>query len=333
MRFLPALAGLLLIGAELMGGTGCRSDAGADKARHHRTDDAPGGAKNPTPAKAGRPARGSGGDDEAGGPGCTARPFAPEVDLPEASGAAWVPASFGLPAHIVLVADSGNHGAFAAIDARSGSLLVRGALPLDGSASDDLEGLSRIGTTYFGLTSAGSVLAWRRSGADRFQLIGPAYPLADASGHALGCEDPRRSNCGRNFEGLCLADPPPASGCIGFAAAKHDGQLICLTIGAGEHLVADPARTIDVARPHALSGCSIAGDLLYTGNNVFGGNQVVRINGWTTPARAETHSLGSLGPGFCEAIAASPTGAISRFSDTGGAPSLMAKYSCGPPRR
>ena len=326
MRFLPALAAVVVIGAALMS-TGCRSDAGCDRARHRRADRDPDPvATDPATARAGHR-----GDPEATAPACTAAPFAPEVNLPEASGATWVPASFGLPAHIVLVADSGNHGAFAVIDAGSGALLVRGVLPLDPGASDDLEGLSRIGTTYFGLTSAGSVLAWRRTGKAHFQLIGPAYPLADPAGHPLGCDTPRRSNCGRNFEGLCLAEPPPASGCIGFAAAKHDGQLICLTIGAGEHLVADPARTIEVARPHALSGCTIAGDLLYTGNNVFGGNAVVRISGWSTPARAQQISLGALGPGFSEAIAVDPAGAITRFSDTGGAPSLMAKYSCAPP--
>src|SRR5262245_23163970 len=60
--------------------------------------------------------------------GCTEKPFAESVDVREASGAVWVPASFGLPAHIVIVGDSGTKGAFAVIDAGKGEVVGKGKL-------------------------------------------------------------------------------------------------------------------------------------------------------------------------------------------------------------
>ena len=37
------------------------------------------------------------------------------------------------------------------------------------------------------------------------------------------------TNCGRNYEGLCLAPAGAGGACVGFAASKADGHLYCVT--------------------------------------------------------------------------------------------------------
>ena len=155
--------------------------------------------------------RDQGTEEEAG---CSPRAFAESVDVPEASGAVWVPASFGLEAHIVVVGDSGTKGAFAVIDAGKGELLGTGNLPLGEGVSDDIEGLARAGDLYHALASNGWVRTYRRTGATAFELIGEPYEL----GPELVCAQPTRSNCKLDFEGLCLTDLPGA-GCAGYAAS------------------------------------------------------------------------------------------------------------------
>jgi hypothetical protein len=255
---------------------------------------------------------------------CEEAAFVEAIDLPEASGAVWVEASFGLPAHIVVIGDSGTHGAFVVVD-EGGTQLARGALPLDRAASDDLEGLARLGDLYYAITSGGQVRHWRRVAADRFDLVQPAYDVHPD----MVCA---KTNCNYDFEGLCLA--APADGCDGYAASKTRGELVCLELDEGR-LRADPARTLAAGGPAMLSGCDIApeGDLLYAGNNLFGGNAVTRFRGWRDPASARPEQLGRLGPGFCEAIAVGPRGAIYRFSDLAIAPSAAGKVSCPPPAR
>lgn len=257
--------------------------------------------------------------------GCKARAFAESVDVREASGAVWVPASFGLPAHIVVVGDSGTKGAFAVIDAEKGELLGKGNLPLGDGASDDIEGLARVGDLYHALASNGWVRTYRRTGALEFQLVGEPYELHPE----LVCASPMRSNCKLDFEGLCLTELPGA-GCAGYAASRAKGVLICVTLAPDGGLAADPQRTIEVAPPMVLSGCGIApeGDRLYAGLNGFGGNAVVRLSLWRDPRTARKETLGPAGTGFCEAEAVGPGGALYRFSDTRGTPSLMSALSC-----
>jgi hypothetical protein len=242
----------------------------------------------------------------------------------------WVEASFGLPAHLVIVGDSGTHGAFAVIDASSGAQLGKGHLPLDRAAGDDLEGLGRAGGVYYALTSGGYMRHFRRTGADRFELAAPAYPLTGVT-----CDSPRKTNCGRDFEGLCVADPLPEKGCVGFAASRRDGELVCLRRGAGGRLRADPGQVIRVAPKRALSGCDFApaadGGALYTTTNFFAGNAISRVRGWREPSGATVEPVASAGIGFVEAIAVGPGGAIYHFSDTASQASGMGKYSCPRP--
>lgn len=260
--------------------------------------------------------------------GCTRRAFAETVEVREASGAVWVEASFGLPAHLVVVGDSGTRGAFAVVDAGTGALLGKGNLPLGEGVSDDLEGFARVGDRYHGLASNGRVRTWRRSGATAFEPAGAPYPIHPQ----LVCPRPMASNCKLDFEGLCLAAEPGGGGCDGYAASRARGILVCVTAAADGTLAADPARTLPVAPPMVLSGCDLApeGDLLYAGMNGLGANAVVRVSGWRDPATARKEPLGPAGTGFGEAVAVGPGGALYRFSDTRTAPSLMSALSCPP---
>jgi hypothetical protein len=278
-------------------------------------------------------ARPSSGPADAGGPeGCVRAAFAPSVDLAEASGAVHVGAAGGVPAHVVVVADSGNAGAFAVIDARDGSELGRGALPLDRLASDDHEGFARAGDVWVALTSSGRARYYQRRGLIGFVLERRAQPIGPIDGD-LVCREGRSINCGRNWEGLCLRDPPPTSqgACAGFAASKRDGELVCLYWRDGV-LRADPTRAIAVAGREALTGCAFGdADTVYAGTNLFGGSMVYRVTGVDDPERARVEPLGRLGSGFPEAIAAAPGGILFRFSDMNGRPSLMDRFTCSGP--
>jgi hypothetical protein len=329
-RWLAALA-LTVIGCS--GSEPAPSPAGASAAsqpapRAASQAAAPARAASPSPDSAASPS-----PDSAASPSpastpslqaCTAGRFAAQLALPEASGAVWVEASFGLPAHLVVVSDSGNHGAFAVIDAASGAELASGRLPLEKKVSDDLEGLARAGGIYYALTSGGYVRHFRRTGAARFQLAVPAYPLVGAT-----CDSPRRGNCGHDFEGLCLADPLRADGCAGFAASRRSGELVCLRADAGGRLRPDLGQRILVSLPMTLSDCNIgAGGALYAVTNGFGGNSLMRVQGWREPAGARALPLGGHATGFIEAVAAVPGGGVVRLSDNGGPTSAMFLDSC-----
>jgi hypothetical protein len=277
-----------------------------------------------------RPAARAAAADDGGPAGCQAMPFATQVDLPEASGATYLPATDDSPAALLVVGDSQTLGAFALVDADTGATLARGQLPLDRGASDDLEGLARVGDDIYGLTSSGYLRRFRRVAADRFELEEKAYPLGSAGTDGVVCAKGRAGNCGRNWEGLCLRDPPPdGDTCAGFAASRRDGQLMCLVRDSGGHYRADPSRTIDVTGRESLAGCAYQhGDTLLAGSNLLDAARVYRVTGTDDPATAQVTSLGPLGVGFPEAIATGPDGSVYRFSDLGSAPSLMSRVRC-----
>lgn len=294
---------------------GCARDGGAD--------DRPTAAAAPSEAPAPAPAAEEPPEPRRGS--CEAQSFASSVDIAEASGAVHL----GDAAALLVIGDSGTRGAYALLDADTGATTDDGRLPLDDGASDDLEGLSARGGTFYALTSAGWMRHWRRTG-DGFELSAPAYPIGEP-GSELACASPRRTNCGPNYEGLCL-DPGPAEpgACVGVAIAKAQGLARCLVTDDAGRLRVDPARAIEVGRPKAMSGCHIdpdTGDLL-VGANLFGASEVVRVAGWREPKTAIRSSLGPLGVGFPEALAAAPGGLVYRFSDLARAPSSMAKYRC-----
>ena len=263
---------------------------------------------------------------------CPAQPFADELDLPEASAATWLVVD-GKPA-LMVVADSGNRGAYRLVDPGDGSVRERGELPLGEGAGDDLEGLSIEGDRVWGLTSNGWLRAWKREPASagkpaRFALVVGPYPLGPVGGKdSLVCA-PKGFNCGKNFEALCLRPGAAAGDCVGYAGAKADGRLYCMARD-GDRLVADRARTLEVTPPLVLSSCDFSPDGrdLWVGTNMLGAARVYHVLDWQTPDKARAESVGSLGTGFPEGMAIGDDGAIYRFPDTGSAPSGQWKFRC-----
>jgi hypothetical protein len=302
---------------------------------------APAAADTPAPVAADTPA------PAATGPTCTRQAFASPLPLAEASGATYL-AHPETPV-LLVVGDSGTQGAFLELDPATGAVLASGRLPLGRGASDDLEGLTAIGDTIYGITSSGWMRHWRRHptrpAARRYELVRGPYPVAKPGRDDAGlvCASGGDVNCGRNYEGLCLHDPPeagkdPAAACAGFAVSKADGALYCLTIERDGAVRAHAEDPIAVAPPETLTGCDFApaaarardqaADLLWVGSNAFGANRVFTVSGWQAPASARVALVGVLGMGFGEAMALGPDGAVYRFSDTASARSLADKYQC-----
>lgn len=268
---------------------------------------------------------------------CTQLPFADSTSVPEASGAAWLTIDGKLS--LVVISDSGNDGAYAIVDPETGETRETGKLPL-GSAGQDLEGVAARGAQLVAINSAGWIRVWDRDDAAKgWTLVEDAYPigpvtLSDKSegnkppaGDGMACSA-KKTNCGRNYEGLCLVDAAHRKGpCVGFAAAKADGALFCLTEEGGK-LVGHQDLRIAVTRPGALADCAFGDDgSLWAGSNLFDLANVYEITGWEDPATARGSALAAIGIGFPETLAVRGD-VFYRMSDTGGSPSLMAKFRC-----
>ncbi len=266
---------------------------------------------------------------------CSPLPFAESTPVPEASGAAWL-AIDGAPG-LVVIGDSGNDGAYAIVDPESGATREQGRLPLGGKG-DDLEGIAARGGKLYAVTSPGWIRVYERRGGG-FALVDGPYALGPVDldeGGGMGDRPPKgsgmvcaatRTNCGRNYEGLCLAPGATAGRCIGFAASKADGHLYCV-VESGGKLGVQYADAIKIARPGAVSDCAFSDDgRLYVGTNLFDAGNVYRVTGWEDPARAQVARIAPLLVGFPETIAARGD-VIYRMSDVGSAPSHMKKYRC-----
>jgi hypothetical protein len=251
---------------------------------------------------------------------CAPEPFADSTPVPEASGAAWLTIDGKLV--LVVAGDSGNDGAYGLVDPDDGKTLETGKLPL-GDAGDDLEGLAARGGKLYGLISSGWMLVWERRGG-AFALVDGPYAIGDDSDTC----GKTKSNCKRNFEGLCL----PAQG-PGFAASKTDGALYPLVERDGRFALSHdhPIAITGGGRPPnggALADCAFDDrDRLWAASNLFDLGHVYRVDGWRDPATAKVVQIGALGVGFPEVIAARGD-VLYRMSDLGGAPSLMAKFRC-----
>ncbi len=261
---------------------------------------------------------------------CSAQPFESSTPVPEASAAAFMTLDGKLV--MVVISDSGNNGAYGLVDPETGKTVATGVLPL-GDASDDIEGLAVRDGKLYGLTSSGWLRVWERRGKE-FALVAGPYPLGpvDLPDGGGGNHPPKTdgmvcgaqaSNCGRNYEGLCM----PSAGPLGFAAAKADGKLYPLVAKDGK-IAVSREHPIAIAHPGALADCAFDDqDRLWAANNLFGMSEVYRIDGWRDPATAKLVDIGAMGPGFPEVIAVRGE-SVYRMSDTGGAPSLMAKFRC-----
>lgn len=275
---------------------------------------------------------------------CKQLPFADSSPVPEASGAAWLTID-GKP-RLAVVSDSGNDGAYAVIDPESGDTLETGKLALGTLAGQDFEGAAAWDNQLVTLSSAGWIRVYQHDDAAKtFTPVGDAYPLgpvtlpaksksggnAPPEGDGMVC-DGQSTNCGRNYEGICLVDaahrPKGDTPCVGFAASKADGHLYCLTEEAGK-LVAHHDKAIAIVnKGGALADCAFADDgSLWAGSNLFDFANVYEVKGWDDPARAKVVPLAGIGFGFPETFAVRGD-VFYRMSDTGGAPSLLAKYRC-----
>jgi hypothetical protein len=265
---------------------------------------------------------------------CDPLPFEASTPLGEASGATLLDSGRKL----VAVGDSGQHGAYAIIDPESGKTLEVGNLPLGDppDASDDLEGLTTYQGKLVGIASAGWIRVWQRTDHG-FTLVDGPYALGPIDlppKGGMGDKPPKGegmvcaiqgTNCGRNYEGICLA-PTPIDGCAGYALSKADGSLYCLTL-ENNRLVVHRDRRQQIARPGTAADCAINDDgTIWVGHNVFAMNGVQRVD------HATVTEIAGAGVGFSEAIAVKGD-TIWRLSDSGGSPSLMAKFRCAPKPR
>jgi hypothetical protein len=249
-------------------------------------------------------------------------PFADSTPLAEASAAAWWELD-GKPA-LVVISDSGNHGAYTIVDAETGETREQGSVPL-GETSDDFEGLDARDGVLYGLVSSGFVYEWKRVGAG-WELARAPYPIGTGD---LVCAA-HGMNCGKNYEGLCLVPrgaPHGDTRCTGFAASKSDGHLYCLVDRDGR-LAIDRDRTIAVAHRKELADCAFdAAGELWAGGNIYTIDAVYRVEHWWEPEHAQVTTLGAVGVGNSEVIAVRGD-LVYRMSDTNSAPSLMAKFRC-----
>jgi hypothetical protein len=266
---------------------------------------------------------------DAAAPACVDQRFPVTLPIAEASGAVYVA---GPRPTILVVGDSGTRGQLLEIAADTGKVLFSGRLPLDGGASDDLEGLTMRGDTLYGITSSGYLRHWVREG-NGFRQTVSSYPVAPRGKppHFV-CNSAHATNCARNYEGMCLRQGTiPEGKCAGFLVSKEDGRLYCLVENSEtKRLAVAPPRSIRISASGTLTGCQFApeGDLLWVGTNFFGGSRVYTVSGYDDVRTATVREVAPLGSGFPEAIAVGPKGTVYRFSDTSSAPSLVDKFVC-----
>jgi len=234
-----------------------------------------------------------------------------KLALPEASGAVWGKTHLG--EGWLVVADHGNEGALSLVSA-SGEVVTSLELPLDESAGDDLEGLAwSTADRLVGLTSSGYVRQWSLH-SETVQLTHLAVAFSDDPEWTCAAYE---TNCGPNWEGLCLDPAPLDAGCAGFAVSKKKGDLVCLrTDGSG--FVLDPTVRIDVSGKNELSGCDYTltppHALLVSGNDESD-NRLWEIIDHRSPAMASARALEIGGTLNQEAIAFGPDGVLLSFGD------------------
>jgi hypothetical protein len=279
---------------------------------------------------------------------CEPLPFAGSTPVPEASGAAWT--QFQGKSALFVVSDSGNKGAYGLIDPDTGHTLAQGAFgQMD--HGDDYEGITARSGRMVVVLSGGYVTEVVQGGDGTFSVGNKLEPLGEEitdeqeprgngtrppKGKGMVCPGLHDSNCGRNFEGICLDDRTPYTRgpCAGFAASKADGHLYCLLehvhAGTPTTYTADFERSIEVTKPGLLADCAIGEDgVLWAGANVLGANTVYRIDHWEDPSHANVVEIGPVGIGNSEVLAVRGD-VVYRMSDTNGSPSLMSKFRCRP---
>jgi hypothetical protein len=110
--------------------------------------------------------------------------------------------------------------------------------------------------------------------------------------------------------------------------AGSDGRLYCL-VEDGGRLAVERAHPIQVVSSNkVIADCAFdERGRLVVGSNLFDLDRVYRVDGWRDPATATVTPIAPIGVGFAETLAVRGD-VIYRMSDTGGAPSMMARYRC-----
>jgi hypothetical protein len=260
---------------------------------------------------------------------CTPDPHFPGVfDVPEGSAAAEVELRPGVR-ELLVVSDSGHHGAALARAIPNGPTRSL-TLPVDPKVSDDLEGIAWRGGHLYAIVSSGMVERFTPDGKGGLRRDGDAYPIGP---EPFVCHDidPSESNCGKNYEGLCLRAESETARCAGYVASKREGWLGCVVF-VGERLVLDrikPRLTLGLPK-NALSDCAFgtaggpaAGVLLVT-TNIFGGSTSYIVHEGSG-ALAPIDVSGTL---TNEAIAVDRDGALYQVMDDNGASSPVLRATC-----
>lgn len=237
--------------------------------------------------------------------------------VPEASGAARLDPAGD---RVVIVGDSGHAGAALVLDVGPWTG-VAATLAVDDGASDDLEGLARAPDgRVVGLTSAGWFREWAWDGAS-FMRTRDAYAGSSDQDWLCGRA---RGNCGKNYEGLCLHPAPAEGACVGFAASKTAGLLVCVREGAEGYRL-DPSTTITVVADVSgeveqgpLSACTFEPEPPYrlvVGGNLFTGSAIWEVVGYDDPATASIVALPVTGAPNQEALEFAFGGRLLSFGD------------------
>jgi hypothetical protein len=246
--------------------------------------------------------------------------------IPEASGAAEVELTAGVR-EMLVISDSGHDGAVLLWKIPAGPPRFL-KLPLDASASDDLEGVAWREHHLFTLTSSGAVRRFSPDKKGGLVRDGDAYALGPSP---YACPSLTSGNCGKNYEGLCLRAPGTSDRCAGYAASKKEGALYCL-IFRGEKLEIDalkPPIKLGLEKT-ALSDCAFgtaAGPgekTLVVTTNIFGGSSSYVIDE-ATGARTllDVPVLPTN-----EGIAIDKDGALYQFMDANNDVSLSSRMTC-----
>ena len=237
---------------------------------------------------------------------------------------------------ILVVSDSGRNGAAMAWSKAGGTRPL--VLPLDGAASDDLEGIAwqadPSGARLYTLTSSGAVRVFVPDGKGGLRRSGESYRIAPPP---LSCDDLHGINCGKNWEGLCLRSPAAHARCAGYAASKTETSLYCVDRDAAGRLSIDPRRppvalSLDrwMRREGVLSDCAFgapagpAEDVLIVTTNVYGGSQTYLVD----EATGRATSLDLQATASNEAVAIDRDGAFYAFLDDNGETSAATRFEC-----
>jgi hypothetical protein len=260
--------------------------------------------------------------------------FPASLEVPEASAAAEVELLPGVR-ELLVVSDSGRKGAAVLWRLPAGPSRAL-TLPLDATASDDIEGIawsasSRSGVegALYTLTSSGAVRRFIADGHGGLRRDQDAYALGPSP---YSCPNLHDVNCGRNYEGLCLRPRSLPARCAGYAASRKASELDCL-VWQGDRLVADtlwPSVALPGIAPGALSDCAFGADpgparskLLVT-TNVHGGSTTYLVSEPKT-ALLPLDVSGTLNN---EAVAVGSDGALYQLADIDGEPSPASRSTC-----